>query len=128
MIRRPPRSTRCPYTTLFRSWCSPERLQRVREEMQARKEPPKYDRFCYGKSEEERRALGECTDRPVVRMLIPDEGITAFEDMIRGRIEFENRLIDDQVILKGDGFPTYHLAVVGGDHEMRISYVPRAGE
>ncbi len=112
----------------YRCWCSPERLQRVREAMQARKEPPKYDRFCYDKSEEERRALGECTDRPVVRMLIPDEGVTAFEDVIRGRIEFENRLIDDQVLLKGDGFPTYHLAVVVDDHEMRISDVTRGEE
>ena len=112
----------------YRCWCSPERLKRVREEMQARKEPPKYDRLCYGKTEAERRALGECTDRPVVRMLIPDEGVTHFEDLIRGRIEFENRLIDDQVILKGDGFPTYHLAVVVDDHAMRISHVTRGEE
>ena len=112
----------------YRCWCSPERLKRVREEMQARKEPPKYDRFCYGKSEHERLALGEATDRPVIRMLIPDAGVTAFDDLIRGRIEFENRLIDDQVLLKGDGFPTYHLAVVVDDREMRITHVTRGEE
>jgi len=61
------------------------------------------------------------TERSVVRMLVPDEGVTGFEDLIRGRIEFENRLIDDQVLLKSDGFPTYHLAVVVDDHLMRIS-------
>jgi len=112
----------------YHCWCSPERLKRVRDEMQARKEPAKYDRLCYGKSEAERRALGECSERPVVRMLIPDEGVTRFVDMIRGPVEFENRLIDDQVLLKGDGFPTYHLAVVVDDHEMRITHVTRGEE
>jgi len=112
----------------YRCWCSPERLKRIREEAQARKEPPKYDRFCYGKTEEERRTLGETTENPVIRMLVPDDGVTAFDDLIRGRIEFENRLIDDQVILKGDGFPTYHLAVVVDDYLMKVSHVTRGEE
>ncbi|HZO27540.1 MAG TPA: glutamate--tRNA ligase [Chloroflexota bacterium] len=112
----------------YRCWCSTDRLKRIREEAQARKEPPKYDRFCYGKTEEERRALGETSERSVVRMLVPDEGVTAFDDLIRGRIEFENRLIDDQVLLKGDGFPTYHLAVVVDDHLMKVSHVTRGEE
>jgi glutamyl-tRNA synthetase len=109
-------------------WCSADRLKRIREEAQARKEPPKYDRCCYGKSEAERRALGEFSEQPVVRMLVPSEGTTAFDDLIRGRIEFENRLIDDQVLLKSDGFPTYHLAVVVDDHLMKISHVTRGEE
>src|SRR5688500_14172416 len=71
----------------YHCWCTPERLAQVRKEMEARKEPPKYDRVCYGKTESERRALGEASDRPVVRMLIPDDGVTGFDDMIRGRIE-----------------------------------------
>ena len=112
----------------YRCWCSPERLKRIREEAQARKEPPKYDRVCLGKTEDERRALGETTARSVVRMLVPDDGVTGFEDLIRGRIEFENRLIDDQVLLKGDGFPTYHLAVVVDDHLMQISHITRGEE
>jgi glutamyl-tRNA synthetase len=112
----------------YRCWCTPERLARVRKEMEARKEPPKYDRLCYGKSEAERRALGDASERPVVRMLVPDDGVTGFDDMIRGHIEFENRLIDDQVILKSDGFPTYHLAVVVDDHAMQISHVTRGEE
>ena len=61
-------------------------------------------------------------------MLVPDDGVTAFDDLIRGRIEFENRLIDDQVLLKGDGFPTYHLAVVVDDHLMRVNLVIRGEE
>jgi glutamyl-tRNA synthetase len=112
----------------YRCWCSPERLARVRKEMEARKEPPKYDRICLGRSEQERRALGEASERAVVRMLVPDEGVTAFEDLIRGRIEFENRLIDDQVLLKSDGFPTYHLAVVVDDYLMRITHITRGEE
>jgi glutamyl-tRNA synthetase len=112
----------------YRCWCSPERLERIRKEAQARKEPFKYDRYCLGKSEDGRRALGETSERSVVRMLVPDEGVTAFDDLIRGRIEFENRLIDDQVLLKGDGFPTYHLAVVVDDHLMRISHITRGEE
>ena len=112
----------------YRCWCSPERLGRVRKEMEARKEPPKYDRLCLGKTEAERRALGETTERSVIRMLVPDEGVTGFDDLIRGHIEFENRLIDDQVLLKSDGFPTYHLAVVVDDHAMRITHVTRGEE
>ena len=112
----------------YHCWCTPDRLKRIREEAQARKEPPKYDRYCHGKSEAERRALGEASERPVVRMLVPDGGVTGFDDLIRGRIEFENRLIDDQVLLKSDGFPTYHLAVVVDDYLMRISHVTRGEE
>ncbi|MFN8522043.1 MAG: glutamate--tRNA ligase [Chloroflexota bacterium] len=112
----------------YRCWCSPERLERVRHEMQARKEPPKYDRTCLGKSEAERRALGEVSDRSVVRMRMPDDGVTAFDDLIRGRIEFENRLLDDQVLLKSDGYPTYHLAVVVDDYHMNITHVARGEE
>ena len=112
----------------YHCWCSGERLARVRKEMEVRKEPPKYDRLCLGKTEAERRALGETTEQPVVRMRIPDDGATGFEDLIRGRIEFENRLIDDQVLLKSDGFPTYHLAVVVDDREMQISHVTRGEE
>jgi glutamyl-tRNA synthetase len=112
----------------YRCWCSPERLARVRKEMEARREPPKYDRICLGKTEAERRALGETSDRPVVRMRVPDVGTTGFDDLIRGRIEFENRLLDDQVLLKSDGFPTYHLAVVVDDNAMRISHVTRGEE
>ncbi|MCC7370411.1 MAG: glutamate--tRNA ligase [Chloroflexi bacterium] len=112
----------------YRCWCSPERLERIRKEAQARKEPFKYDRLCLGKSEEERRALGEVSERPVVRMLVPDDGVTGFDDLIRGRIEFENRLIDDQVLLKSDGYPTYHLAVVVDDFMMKITHITRGEE
>jgi len=112
----------------YTCWCSAERLVRARQAMEARREPPKYDRLCLGKSEQERGALGETSERPVVRMLVPSDGVTAFDDVVRGRIEFENRLLDDQVLLKSDGFPTYHLAVVVDDHDMRINLIMRGEE
>ncbi len=112
----------------YRCWCTPERLARVRREMELRKAPPKYDRFCHGKTEAQRRTEGEISERPVVRMRVPDDGSTGFDDIVRGRIEFENRLIDDQVLLKSDGYPTYHLAVVVDDQLMAISHVIRGEE
>ena len=112
----------------YRCWCTPERLAREREAAMARKEPFKYDRFCLGKAEPERRREGDFTDHSVIRMKIPD-GETGFEDLIRGDVgPFENRLIDDQVILKSDGYPTYHLAVVVDDHLMGITHVARGEE
>ncbi|HEV8634004.1 MAG TPA: glutamate--tRNA ligase [Chloroflexota bacterium] len=112
----------------YRCWCTPERLARVREEQQRRKEPPRYDRFCLGKSEAERRREPDCADVPVIRLKMPDEGESTFHDLIRGEISFQNRLIDDQVLIKSDGFPTYHLAVVVDDHLMEISHIIRGEE
>jgi glutamyl-tRNA synthetase len=112
----------------YRCWCAPERLERERKAAQARKVPYKYDRFCLGKTEAERRREPDFTERSVVRMRVPDGGVTSFVDLIRGEIAFENRLIDDQVLLKSDGFPTYHLAVVVDDQLMKISHVARGEE
>ncbi len=107
-------------------WCSPERLTEMRAEQQRRKQPTGYDRLCLGKSEEERRALPGFTETPVVRMRIPDDVDLEFDDLIRGRLSAPRP--DDQVILKADGYPTYHLAVVVDDHEMGITHVVRGEE
>lgn len=113
----------------YRCWCTPERLDRERKATQARKEPYKYDRFCLGKSEAERRREPDFTERSVIRMLVPDSGATGFTDLIRGEVgPFENRLLDDQVLLKSDGYPTYHLAVVVDDHLMGVTHVARGEE
>ncbi len=112
----------------YRCFCTRERLDAMRAEQAARKEPPRYDRLCYRLSPEE-IARNRAEGKPyVVRMLIPDSGTTTFNDLIRGEISFENHLIDDQIILKSDGLPTYHLAVVVDDHHMEISHVVRAEE
>src|SRR6478735_5086573 len=107
-------------------WCSQERLAQMREEQQKAKQPTGYDRLCYGKTREERSALPGFTETPVVRMLIPDDVELTFTDLIRGQVSAPRP--DDQVILKADGFPTYHLAVVVDDHEMGITHVVRGEE
>lgn len=110
----------------YHCWCTPERLKQMREEQQARKVPTGYDRLCHGKSYEERAALGGAQETPVVRMLVPEDPPLAFVDVIRGEVHAP--MPDDQVILKGDGFPTYHLAVVVDDHLMGITHVVRGEE
>ena len=108
-------------------WCSSERLAELREEQNRQKlSTTGYDRLCVGKTREERAALPGFTDRPVVRMLIPDDAPLEFTDIIRGTVKAPRP--DDQVILKADGFPTYHLAVVVDDHLMGINTVVRGEE
>ncbi len=110
----------------YHCWCSAERLTQMREEQQRRKQPTGYDRLCLGKTREERAKLPGFTETPVVRMHIPDDLDTSFVDLIAGRIDAPRP--DDQVILKADGFPTYHLAVVVDDHLMGITHVVRGQE
>lgn len=107
-------------------WCSTERLAAMRERQQKLKQPTGYDRLCLGKTREERAQLDGFNETPVVRMLVPDDAPTTFEDVIRGTVSAPRP--DDQVILKADGYPTYHLAVVVDDHEMGITHVVRGEE
>ncbi|MGQ9546405.1 MAG: glutamate--tRNA ligase [Dehalococcoidia bacterium] len=109
-------------------YCSPERLQAMREEQVKRKQPPKYDRHCRDLTQLERARL-EATGLPsVIRFRTPFEGQTTFCDLIHGPITFDNSTLDDFVLLKSDGYPTYHLANVADDHLMAISHVLRADE
>ncbi len=112
----------------YRCFCTKERLDQMRKEQEARKEPPHYDHTCLRLSPEEvGRNLAE--GKPyVIRIRIPDEGATSFNDLIRGEIKFENRVLDDTILLKSDGLPVYHLAVVVDDHYMEISHVIRGEE
>lgn len=111
----------------YRCWCSAERLTQMRAEQAASKQAiTGYDRLCLGKTREERAQLPGFSDTPVVRMRIPDDIDTTFTDLIRGEITAP--VPDDQVILKADGFPTYHLAVVVDDHLMGITHVVRGEE
>lgn len=107
-------------------WCTTERLAQMRADQQARKQATGYDRLCHGKTAEERSALPGFSETPVVRMLVPDDVPLVFTDVIRGEVRTPRP--DDQVILKADGFPTYHLAVVVDDHEMAITHVVRGEE
>ena len=109
-------------------YCSPQRLEKMRAEQVKYKQPPGYDRHCRYLSQEERSAKEEEGVTPVVRFKTPLSGQTRFTDLIWGEVVFENNTIDDFVLLKSDGYPTYHLANVIDDHLMEISHVLRAEE
>jgi glutamyl-tRNA synthetase len=106
--------------------CTPERLTDMREQQRAQGRPTRYDRRCLTRKEEvaAERAAGVPA---VLRQLIA-RGRTTWDDVVRGEISFDNDDIDDQVLLKSDGFPTYHLAVVVDDHLMEITHVIRSDE
>jgi len=109
-------------------YCSPERLKEMRAEQVRRKQPPGYDRRCRDLSPQGRQQKEAEGITPVVRFKTPLEGQTAFNDLIWGEVAFENSTIDDFILLKSDGYPTYHLANIIDDHLMEISHVLRAEE
>jgi len=112
----------------YHCFCTPERLEDMRRAQSAAKLPPRYDRTCrrLDPADAARRlASGEAA---TVRLAVPETGATTFRDELRGDITFDHNNVDDQVLLKSDGFPTYHLANVVDDHAMQISDVIRAEE
>lgn len=112
----------------YRCFCSPERLAQVRAEQQARKETPGYDRHCRGLDQDESTRRAGAGEPHTVRLAVPTDGTIRFHDRLRGEVEISVGQIDDQVLLKSDGYPTYHLANVVDDHLMGISHVVRAEE
>lgn len=109
-------------------FCTTQRLEEIRNYQQKNKLPTGYDRHCRNLSAAEIKAKIDAGETQVLRMKMPTEGQTVFQDLIHGEVVFKNELIDDQVILKSDGFPTYHFAVVIDDHLMEISHVIRGEE
>jgi glutamyl-tRNA synthetase len=109
-------------------YCSPERLNRMRQEQAKRKQPPKYDRHCRDLTQAERTRLQAIGINPVIRFKTPLEGETNVYDLIRGTVTFKHDVLDDFILLKSDGYPTYHLASIVDDHLMTISHVLRADE
>jgi len=112
----------------YRCYCSPERLDRVRKELQAKKQPPRYDRYCRSLTLTERTEAEASGVATVVRFKTPLDGETVTADALRGNVTFQNDTLDDFVILKSDGFPTYHLAAMVDDHLMEITHVLRGEE
>lgn len=112
----------------YHCFCSPERLRQVREEKQKQGLPPGYDRHCRDLPADEVRAKLDAGESHVIRFRMPLDGETTFTDMIRGDITVQNETIEDYVLLKADGYPTYHLAVVVDDHDMAITHVTRGPE
>ncbi len=112
----------------YRCYCTPERLKALREQQIAEKRDPGYDRHCRTLTPEERSANDAVGKPYVIRFKMPTEGSTTVHDLIRGDITFENTQLQDLVLLKSDGFPTYHLANVVDDHFMQITHIMRAEE
>ena len=109
-------------------FCTPERLAKVREEQQARKQPPGYDRYCRDLPAAEVEAKLASGTPHTIRFKMPLTGETRFVDLLRGEIVYQNDKLEDLILLKTDGFPTYHLANVVDDHLMRITHIFRAAE
>ena len=109
-------------------FCSQERLNEMRREQQTQKIAPMYDGKCRGLQKKEIQKLLDNKTPFVIRLKVPKDGFTEFDDLIYGKIKIANRTIDDQVIMKSDGFPTYHLANVVDDHLMEISHTIRGEE
>ncbi|HID86769.1 MAG TPA: glutamate--tRNA ligase, partial [Anaerolineae bacterium] len=110
-------------------YCSPERLAQLREEQRRRGEPALgYDRHCRYLTAKQRADYEAQGIVPVVRLKVPLEGQTSFHDVLHGDITVDNASLDDLVLLKSDGYPTYHLANVVDDHLMEISHIMRADE
>jgi len=109
----------------YRCFCTPEELGERRQEMERRGLPPRYDRRCRALPEAERARRLRSRESAAIRFAVPGEGKAAWADLIRGGVEFENALLDDFVLLRADGSPTYLLAVVVDDHDMAISHVLR---
>ncbi|MDP8232109.1 MAG: glutamate--tRNA ligase [Candidatus Zophobacter franzmannii] len=109
-------------------FCSRETIDEMRKKAQKEKNFFKYDRRCHKFSKEETQAKIDAGEPHVIRLKMPDERIFTFNDLVRGDVSIDVKQIDDQVILKSDGFPTYHLAAVVDDHLMKISHVFRGEE
>jgi len=112
----------------YRCFCTAEDLDQMRKEREAKKLDSRYDGRCrrIERTESDRRAASG--EAHVVRLLVPTDGATSFRDEIRGEITVANAEIDDQVLLKSDGFPTYHLANVVDDALMGVTHVIRGGD
>lgn len=109
-------------------YCDSDRLERIKKIQEANKLPPGYDRHCRNLSDEERKEFERSSITPVIRFKAPLDGKTSFNDKILGNIEVDNSTLQDFVLLKSDGFPTYHMANIVDDHLMEITHVLRAQE
>lgn len=109
-------------------FCSSERLAQVRQEQQKRKELPHYDGTCRKLTPEEASVRALSGESHVIRFKTPKEGSTTVTDLLRGEITVENRVLDDIILVKSDGFAVYHLAAMVDDHLMEITHVMRSSE
>lgn len=109
-------------------FCTPDRLERVRQEQQKRKEASHYDGTCRNLDPDEAARRVAAGEKYVIRFKTPKEGTTTVTDLVRGDITVENRMLDDYIIVKSDGLALYHLAAMVDDHLMKITHVFRGSE
>jgi glutamyl-tRNA synthetase len=109
-------------------FCSEERLQQMREDQKAKGIPPKYDKHCLNLSKEEAATKVSNGEKFVIRLNVPKDEVVEFNDAVYGLLTFNSGEIDDSVLIKSDGFPTYHMAVVVDDHLMNVSHILRGND
>jgi glutamyl-tRNA synthetase len=109
----------------YTCFCTPKQLADMREEMKRQGRDPKYDRRCRSLPADEVKARLETGEAHVLRFKAPLGGETVFDDLVRGTVSFKNAQLDDFVIVKSDGFPTYNFAATVDDAMMRISHIIR---
>lgn len=109
-------------------FCSPERIDKVRKEKQKKGQPAMYDGFCRNIDLQKAKQRVKKGEKHVIRLKVPKNKIIIVDDLLRGKIKFDSGLVDDQVLIKSDGFPTYHLAVIVDDYLMKISHMVRGEE
>lgn len=112
----------------YKCYCTSDRLSNIKSDGDAIGSGSKYDRYCLSLTREEIADFESKNTPFVIRMKIPDGNAISFEDQVYGKVSFKNETVDDQVLIKSDGFPTYHLANVVDDYEMKISHVIRGCE
>lgn len=109
-------------------FCTEERLEEMRQIQKAAHQIPKYDRCCLKLSPEQIKQKIASGEKYVIRLKLPDDEDIVFDDLVRGQIKFNTKELDDQVLIKSDGIPTYHFAVVVDDHLMNITHIFRGEE
>jgi glutamyl-tRNA synthetase len=112
----------------YRCFCSPERLKELREKQQKKGLQPMYDKHCLNLSEKEINEKLDLNIPYVIRLNVEAGRIIKIEDIVKGEVEINSNIVDDQVLIKSDGYPTYHLANVVDDHLMKITHVIRGEE
>ena len=112
----------------YHCFCSPERLTELRAEQQAAKKNLGYDGHCRSIGVADSTARAVAGETHTIRLVVPKDEAIVFKDHLRGQVEIRTTQIDDQVLIKSDGYPTYHLANVVDDHLMEISHVIRGEE
>ncbi len=112
----------------YRCFCTSERLDEMRKSLEKIKASPKYDRACLKLSQSEISDKLKAGEPNVIRMKIPDSRLIKFNDLIRGNVEISSDILDDQVLIKSDGYPTYHFANVVDDYLMEVTHIIRGEE